>query len=40
MLEAMKMQNMIKAEREAVVKAVHVQEGASVAVDELLVEFE
>lgn len=39
-IEAMKMQNVIRAEKEAKVKSVKVKKGQSVAVDELLVEFE
>ena len=39
-IEAMKMQNIIKAEIDGVVKAVHVKSGQSVAVDEILIEFE
>ena len=38
-IEAMKMQNIIKAEREGVVKAVGPKAGDSVAADEVLVEF-
>ena len=38
-IEAMKMQNLIKAERDGVVKAVGVKPGDSVAADEVLVEF-
>lgn len=39
-MEAMKMQNIIKSEIEGVVKAVHIKAGDSVAVDEILIEFE
>jgi propionyl-CoA carboxylase alpha chain len=39
-VEAMKMQNILKSEREGVVKSVNVKAGDSVAVDELLIEFE
>ena len=39
-VEAMKMQNIIKSEVEAKVKKIHVKPGQSVAVDELLVEFD
>ncbi|MFN4286910.1 MAG: acetyl-CoA carboxylase biotin carboxylase subunit [Brevundimonas sp.] len=39
-IEAMKMQNIIRAERDGRVKAVHVEAGASVPADEVLVEFE
>jgi propionyl-CoA carboxylase alpha chain len=38
-IEAMKMQNIIKAERDGVVKSVGVKAGDSVAADEVLVEF-
>jgi propionyl-CoA carboxylase alpha chain len=38
-IEAMKMQNIIRAERDGVVKAVSAQPGDSVAADEVLVEF-
>ena len=38
-VEAMKMQNIIRAERDGVVKAVGAQPGDSVAADEVLVEF-
>jgi pyruvate carboxylase len=39
-LEAMKMETMIRAERDVVVKQVHVKPGAVVAAKDLLVEFE
>eukprot|EP00826_Nyctotherus_ovalis_P030332 TRINITY_DN241_c0_g1_i1.p1 TRINITY_DN241_c0_g1~~TRINITY_DN241_c0_g1_i1.p1 ORF type:complete len:694 (-),score=254.63 TRINITY_DN241_c0_g1_i1:185-2266(-) len=39
-IEAMKMQNIIRAEKEAKVKGVKVKKGQSVAVDETLIEFE
>lgn len=39
-IEAMKMQNILKAEVEGKVKKVHVKGGDSVAVDELLIELE
>jgi propionyl-CoA carboxylase alpha chain len=38
-IEAMKMQNIIRAERDGVVTAVNAQAGDSVAADEVLVEF-
>ncbi|HEX5379000.1 MAG TPA: acetyl/propionyl/methylcrotonyl-CoA carboxylase subunit alpha [Phenylobacterium sp.] len=38
-IEAMKMQNIIRAERDGVVKAVGAQAGDSVAADEVLIEF-
>ncbi|NVD39881.1 acetyl/propionyl/methylcrotonyl-CoA carboxylase subunit alpha [Ensifer sp. HO-A22] len=39
-VEAMKMENILRAERRAVVKRVAVAAGASLAVDELIMEFE
>jgi propionyl-CoA carboxylase alpha chain len=39
-VEAMKMENILKAERKGKVKLVHVAAGASLAVDELILEFE
>mmetsp|Transcript_37608 Transcript_37608/g.57625 ORF Transcript_37608/g.57625 Transcript_37608/m.57625 type:complete len:387 (-) Transcript_37608:32-1192(-) len=39
-IEAMKMQNSMKSEIEGIVKKVNVKAGQSVAVDELLIEFE
>ncbi|WP_108659005.1 acetyl-CoA carboxylase biotin carboxylase subunit [Acuticoccus kandeliae] len=39
-IEAMKMENVIRAERSGKVKAVHVSEGASLAVDTVILEFE
>ncbi len=39
-IEAMKMENILRAERDGVVKAIVAQPGASVAVDEVLIEFE
>jgi propionyl-CoA carboxylase alpha chain len=38
-VEAMKMQNIIRAERDGIVARVHVQAGASVAADEILAEL-
>jgi propionyl-CoA carboxylase alpha chain len=38
-VEAMKMQNIIRAEADGVVKSVNAAAGASVAADEVLVEF-
>ncbi|MCI3131404.1 acetyl-CoA carboxylase biotin carboxylase subunit [Phenylobacterium aquaticum] len=38
-IEAMKMQNIIRAERDGVVKAIGAQAGDSVAADEVLIEF-
>ena len=39
-IEAMKMQNILKSEREGKIKSVQVKAGDSVAVDQLLIEFE
>lgn len=39
-IEAMKMQNLIRSEKEAKVKTVKIKPGQSVAVDEVLIEFE
>jgi len=39
-IEAMKMQNIMKSEREGVIKSVSVKAGDSVTVDEILIEFE
>jgi propionyl-CoA carboxylase alpha chain len=39
-IEAMKMENILRAERDGVVKAIVAQPGASVAVDEVILEFE
>jgi len=39
-VEAMKMENVLRAERHGVVKKVAVEPGASLAVDELIMEFE
>ncbi|HAJ03306.1 MAG TPA: acetyl/propionyl-CoA carboxylase subunit alpha, partial [Brevundimonas sp.] len=39
-IEAMKMQNILKAERDGVVKAIGAQAGDPVAADDVLVEFE
>ena len=39
-VEAMKMENILRAERKAVVKAVKAEPGASLAVDEVIMEFE
>jgi propionyl-CoA carboxylase alpha chain len=39
-IEAMKMQNILKSERDGKIKSVKVKSGDSVAVDELLIEFE
>ena len=39
-IEAMKMQNLLKSETEGTVKSVLVKAGDSVAVDQLLIEFE
>lgn len=39
-LEAMKMENVLKAEGDAVVKAIHAQKGKAVEKNQILVEFE
>ena len=39
-IEAMKMENVLRAERKAVVKSIPVEEGASLAVDAVIMEFE
>lgn len=39
-LEAMKMQNILKAERDGVIKSVNVKAGDTVTADQLLIEFE
>ncbi|MBW0145800.1 acetyl-CoA carboxylase biotin carboxylase subunit [Sphingomicrobium clamense] len=39
-VEAMKMENILRAEKAATVKAIPVEEGASLQVDEVIVEFE
>ena len=39
-VEAMKMENVLGAERRAVVKRIAAEPGASLAVDELILEFE
>ncbi|MCK6451431.1 MAG: acetyl/propionyl/methylcrotonyl-CoA carboxylase subunit alpha [Alphaproteobacteria bacterium] len=39
-VEAMKMENVLRAERDARVKAIHAQQGASLAVDQKIMEFE
>ncbi len=39
-VEAMKMENVIRAEKDGTVKSVNVEPGASVAADELMIEFE
>ena len=38
-IEAMKMQNIIRAERDGVIKAVNAKAGDSVAADDVLAEF-
>ncbi|MFO1104698.1 MAG: acetyl/propionyl/methylcrotonyl-CoA carboxylase subunit alpha [Amaricoccus sp.] len=40
MVEAMKMENVLRAERKAVVKKIHAKPGDSLAVDEVILEFE
>lgn len=39
-IEAMKMQNIMKSEREGVIKSVNVKGGDTVTVDQLMIEFE
>ncbi|WP_371351378.1 biotin/lipoyl-containing protein [Salmonella sp. M265] len=39
MVEAMKMENILRAERDAVVKAVKAKAGDSLAVDAVIMEF-
>ena len=38
-VEAMKMQNVLKAERDGTIKKVHGEPGASLAVDQMILEF-
>jgi propionyl-CoA carboxylase alpha chain len=38
-VEAMKMQNVLRAERDGVVKKIHAVAGATLAVDALILEF-
>ena len=39
-VEAMKMENLLRAERDATVKSVNAGPGDSLAVDEVIIEFE
>ena len=39
-IEAMKMENLIKSEREGKIKTVRIKKGDAVAVDAVLIEFE
>jgi propionyl-CoA carboxylase alpha chain len=39
-VEAMKMENVIRAEKDGVIKTVNIEAGASVAADELMIEFD
>ncbi|MCY4326441.1 MAG: acetyl/propionyl-CoA carboxylase subunit alpha, partial [Rhodobacteraceae bacterium] len=39
-MEAMKMENVLKSDRKAVVQSVHAQPGDSLAVDDVILEFE
>ena len=39
-IEAMKMQNLIKSQRDGKIKSLNVKAGDSVAVDQLIIEFE
>jgi propionyl-CoA carboxylase alpha chain len=36
----MKMENVLRAERDGVIKAIHAEKGASLAVDAVILEFE
>lgn len=38
-VEAMKMENILRAERDALIKKVHVKKGDSLAVDTVIMEF-
>lgn len=38
-VEAMKMQNVLRAERDGTVKSIHAKAGATLAVDALILEF-
>jgi propionyl-CoA carboxylase alpha chain len=38
-VEAMKMENVLRAERDGIVKSVHVKPGDSLAVDAIILEF-
>ena len=38
-VEAMKMENILRAEREATVKTIKVEAGQSLAVDQIMIEF-
>jgi propionyl-CoA carboxylase alpha chain len=38
-IEAMKMQNVLRAERDGTVKKIHATDGATLAVDALILEF-
>ncbi|MBY0408180.1 MAG: hypothetical protein K2Q01_10850, partial [Rickettsiales bacterium] len=39
-IEAMKMENILRAEKSATVKKLHAQQGQSLAVDAIILEFE
>ena len=39
-IEAMKMQNIIRAERDGVVKSIKTSAGAAIAADEIMIELE
>jgi propionyl-CoA carboxylase alpha chain len=39
MVEAMKMENVLRAERDATVAKIHVKEGESLAVDAVIMDF-
>jgi propionyl-CoA carboxylase alpha chain len=38
-LEAMKMENVLRAERDGVIEAIHIEPGATVAADQVLIAF-
>ncbi|MGC2855902.1 acetyl-CoA carboxylase biotin carboxyl carrier protein subunit, partial [Novispirillum sp. DQ9] len=39
-VEAMKMENVLRCERDGTVKKIHTNAGASLAVDQIIIEFE
>jgi propionyl-CoA carboxylase alpha chain len=39
MVEAMKMENVLRAERDGIISKIHAQEGDSLAVDAVILEF-
>ena len=40
MVEAMKMENVLRADKKGVIKKINVEAGQSLAVDEVIIEFE